>query len=234
MNNNEEVVTLEQYRNRYALYKMDPDLMQVRATHPFFYVWDDHEVDNNWSRLVPEDNQTTEEFRARRLTGTQAMYEHQPLAEQPRGYNIQLYKKIEIGDDLASIFLLDTRQFRNEIPCMETVPRANPPVPKDCPERFDPNLSILGSEQEDWLLYGLENSNKAWNIVASPSWFSQFSYYDVNGTRSINTDSFDGYPVQVSADNLQEQGRGGMGLHSIPTLSLLLTSILCCAEATNH
>src|SRR4051812_37637201 len=38
-----EIVTLEDYRLRYALYRTDPDLQEVHRQHPFITVWDDHE-----------------------------------------------------------------------------------------------------------------------------------------------------------------------------------------------
>ena len=44
-----EIVTLADYRRRYALYRLDPDLQALHATAPFAVVWDDHEVDNNWA-----------------------------------------------------------------------------------------------------------------------------------------------------------------------------------------
>ncbi|GAB84376.1 putative alkaline phosphatase [Gordonia rubripertincta NBRC 101908] len=51
-----EAVDLDDYRERYALYKSDPDLQQAHATSPFAISFDDHEVDNNWAATVPEDH----------------------------------------------------------------------------------------------------------------------------------------------------------------------------------
>ena len=46
--NGVEIKTIEDYRNRYALYKTDPLLQQVHAHFPWAVTWDDHEVDNNY------------------------------------------------------------------------------------------------------------------------------------------------------------------------------------------
>jgi len=42
-----EILTLDDYRRRYALYRTDPQLQALHATHPFIAVWDDHEVAND-------------------------------------------------------------------------------------------------------------------------------------------------------------------------------------------
>ena len=45
----QEIYTLVDYRNRYAQYKSDPDLMAAHASAPFVVTWDDHEVDNDYA-----------------------------------------------------------------------------------------------------------------------------------------------------------------------------------------
>ena len=42
-----EIYTLDDYRNRYALYKLDSDLQAAHANFPWIVTFDDHEVDNN-------------------------------------------------------------------------------------------------------------------------------------------------------------------------------------------
>jgi len=45
-----EIVTLQDYRSRYAFYRTDIDLQEVHRQHPFIVVWDDHELANDaWS-----------------------------------------------------------------------------------------------------------------------------------------------------------------------------------------
>ena len=41
---------LEEYRQKYRLYKADSDLQAMHAAHPFLSVWDDHEVEDNYAR----------------------------------------------------------------------------------------------------------------------------------------------------------------------------------------
>ena len=52
-----EIYTLDDYRNRYALYKLDSDLQAAHANFPWIVTFDDHEVDNNWAGEIPQDPQ---------------------------------------------------------------------------------------------------------------------------------------------------------------------------------
>jgi alkaline phosphatase D len=98
--NSPEIITLEDYRNRHALYKTDPDLQAAHAAFPWIVTWDDHEVDNNWADGIPEDDQTPEEFLARRVAAFQAYYEHMPLRKFsfPEAASIKLFRRFTYGD----------------------------------------------------------------------------------------------------------------------------------------
>ena len=45
--NNKEIIKLDDYRKRYALYRKDQDLQAVHQRHPFIVIWDDHELTND-------------------------------------------------------------------------------------------------------------------------------------------------------------------------------------------
>jgi alkaline phosphatase D len=78
-------VTLDQYRARYAQYKSDPALQAMHAAVPWLFVWDDHEVENDYAGLRGE--KIAQDFPARRAAAYQAYWEHQPLPKswRPRG-----------------------------------------------------------------------------------------------------------------------------------------------------
>jgi alkaline phosphatase D len=158
--NSPEIKTVDDYRNRYALYKSDPLLQRAHANFPWAVVWDDHEVDNNYAGLTPEDNQTPEEFARRRALAYQVYYEHMPLrrAVLKRGKIVEIFRRLPFGD-LAAIHLLDTRQYRTDQPCGDGQKPA-------CPESLDPKATLMGSAQERWLLRGLQQSSARWNIIA--------------------------------------------------------------------
>lgn len=80
-------MTLEDYRNRYALYKSDLDLQASHAAFPWTVTWDDHEVDNNYAGSISERYDAADAFLMRRAAAYQAYYEHMPLrrASMPKG-----------------------------------------------------------------------------------------------------------------------------------------------------
>ena len=60
------------YRARYAQYLSDADLQASRAACPWFVIWDDHEVENNYAALEPQDPADARRVRGppgRRLPG---------------------------------------------------------------------------------------------------------------------------------------------------------------------
>lgn len=156
-----ETVTLEQYRNRHALYKTDPDLQAAHAAFPWLVTWDDHEFDNNYAAEISEQpNVMAQEFLKRRADAYQAYYEHMPLrrSQLPQGPAMQLYRGVSYGR-LAKFHVLDTRQYRTDQPCGD---RNKPP----CQGVYDPHATLLGKQQEQWLCDALKQSPAKWNILA--------------------------------------------------------------------
>ena len=154
-----EPETLDAYRNRYAQYKMDPDLQAAHAAFPWIVTPDDHEVENNFAGDISEGNAPRDAFLARRAAAYQAYYEHMPLRRRsiPAGPSIQLYRQFTYGK-LASFFVLDTRQFRTDQPCNDGL---KPP----CPAVSDPAATLLGPQQERWLFDAMSKAKRRWSVV---------------------------------------------------------------------
>jgi alkaline phosphatase D len=180
--NSGEIFSLDEYRNRYALYKSDPNLQAAHASCPWIVTWDDHEVDNNYAGAVPEDDQTTAAFLARRALAYQAWWEHQPVRmAPPTGPDLRIHRSFEWGG-LASLFVLDGRQYRSNQTC-------NDGLQERCAEWFEPGRSMLGAEQEGWLAQGLRSSGSTWNVLANQVVLTHMPVFD-----SLNMDQWDGYP----------------------------------------
>jgi alkaline phosphatase D len=185
--NSPEIVTLADYRNRHALYKTDPNLQAAHAAFPWIVTWDDHEVDNNYANLIPEDDQSQQAFVARRANAYQAYYEHMPLRQSslPNGPNMQLYRRFTFGN-LAEFSVLDTRQDRTDQPCDDGLkPR--------CVQALDANTSMTGSEQEQWLFKGLDKSRSRWNVIAQQTMLAEYDFSASPDIEVFNMDQWDGY-----------------------------------------
>src|SRR5688572_31791126 len=68
------------------------------------------------------------------------------------------HRSFEWGN-LASMFVLDTRQYRDKYACGGDFGEV-------CDERDDPARSILGMEQEEWLHEGLRSAAPPWKLIA--------------------------------------------------------------------
>lgn len=148
------------YRNRHAQYKTDQFLQAAHQMCPWIVTWDDHEFANNCAGAISEKaNEPPEMYLKRRVNAYQAYYEHMPLrkAQLPQGPDLTLYRKVAFGR-LAEFMVLDTRQYRTDQPCGD----GNKPV---CPGVFDPQATLLGDAQEQWLYRQLEASRGTWNVL---------------------------------------------------------------------
>ncbi len=156
-----EILSLTDYRNRYALYRSDPHLREAHRLFPWIVTWDDHEVDNNYAGDIPEDKQTRTAFLERRANAYQAYYEFMPLrrTSMPQGSKLQLYRDFRFGT-LAHFAVLDSRQYRTDQPCGDG-------VKAPCEAVFDPNATMLGPQQEEWLKGVLRGSKSNWKVLAN-------------------------------------------------------------------
>ena len=205
-----EPMTLTDYRNRHAQYKTDPQLQRAHAACPWIVVFDDHELDNDWAAAIPQDPeiQTRKQFAARRAAALQAYYEHMPLRRSalPAGGSLQAYRSFTYGD-LATFHVLDTRQYRSDQIAECSV--AEREETGYCGGALVPGRSILGDDQERWLLDGLTISTTRWNVLANQVAFTQRDKDETPGAkqRTFNLDGWDGYVAdrQTLLDHVREQ-----------------------------
>jgi alkaline phosphatase D len=154
-----ELFTLADYRNRYAQYKADRDLMAAHASAPFIVTPDDHEVANDYAGDFDLRGTPPELFVLRRAAAYQAYYEAMPLRASalPSGSHMRIHRRLQFGS-LVDLSLLDTRQWRARQVCGER----NRTV---CPEALDPRRSILGPKQEKWLFANLADVRARWTVI---------------------------------------------------------------------
>ena len=181
-----EIMTLADYRNRYALYRTDPDLQAAHAACPFIVTWDDHEVDNNYAGDISEHNDPVQAFLERRTAAYQAYWEHMPLRRSslPHGDSMRIFRRFSYGS-LASFFVLDTRQYRTDQPCGD-----GPQQP--CRAVFDERATLLGAEQERWLFGGFSGSKTRWNVIPQQVMMAPVDRVD-GPTRVFSMDQWGGY-----------------------------------------
>lgn len=181
----DEIYSLDDYRRRYAQYKLDVDLQAAHAAAPWFAIWDDHEIDNNWAAEIDQDNTDPKLFNLRRQAAAQAYYENMPLRASsfPAGTGLQIYRRASYGQ-LVNLNLLDTRQFRSDQPCGDKW--------SWCEGVNDPKAQFMGLPQEKWLIDGLSASKATWNVIAQQVMMMDLDRDPGPGVM-VNPDSWAGY-----------------------------------------
>ena len=169
-----EIISLDDYRLRYAHYRRDPDLQAVHRQHPFAVVWDDHESANNsWQGGAGNHDAGEGSWDARKEASRQAYFEWLPIRDSGDG----LIQRVLGYGGLVDVILLDTR-----LCC-----RDEQAVDGSDPILADESRSLLGAEQEAWLAEMVTTSTAQWKLVAQQVMMGQVPQF-------TNTDQWDGYP----------------------------------------
>lgn len=173
-----EIVSLNDYDQRYASYHLDPDLQELRRLKPLCVVWDDHEVANDSSRTGAQNHQPATEgtYADRVAAASKAYFDWMPIRRPERG-SVRLYRQIDWGD-LARIVLLDTRiigrdrqlDYRTSIaPAVMSGGDVPSAIAAFRQQLDDPNRTLMGLDQERWFAQTLAQSKargQAWQIIA--------------------------------------------------------------------
>ena len=185
-------VDLEGYRQRYASYRLDPDLQAMHAAAPWVVVWDDHEVENDYARDRSRYHGDHNRFLARRRAAYQAWYEHMPVPEsmQPSAAGLDIYTSLSWGN-LAELTFLDTRQYRSYPACTPGDARA-PGWP--CGRVDDPDATLLGDIQEAWMQRVMERGNPQWQVIAQSLFMARCDASPGAGEK-LFLQNWDGYPA---------------------------------------
>ena len=174
-----ELITLYDYRTRYSQYRLDKDLRNAHASHPFINIWDDHEIANNAYVTGAQNHQEDEgPYEVRKSDAVRAFYEWLPAREGGKHY-----RSFDYGE-LAEVIMLDER--------LEGRTRQADSLTD--PSLQDVNRTLLGSQQMEWFKERLTNSRAQWKVVGNQVIYSYLNWgYEPDFT--INLDSWDGYPI---------------------------------------
>ncbi|MEP4101518.1 alkaline phosphatase D family protein [Paraglaciecola sp.] len=164
-----ELLTLEDYRNRYAIYRTDKGLNALHAAAPFIAVWDDHEIMNDtWSGGGENHNPGEGDFYERRAAAIQAYYEWLPIRPPKGDLQPHIYRTFDFAN-LLSLHMLDTRVIGRDEQ-LDYSHYINKDTQQMDSEGFiadlqDKNRSLLGKVQFDWLLNSLKTSEAKWQLL---------------------------------------------------------------------
>ncbi len=106
-----DIVSLDDYRVRHALYKRDKDLQSAHARAPWICVWDDHETANDsWvGGAENHDPKTEGPWVEREQAALRAYYEWMPIREPQPGKAFEAINRSFQFGDLATLIMVETR-----------------------------------------------------------------------------------------------------------------------------
>ncbi|PCG82665.1 alkaline phosphatase [Streptomyces sp. WZ.A104] len=157
-----EILSLTDYRTRHGNYKTDADLQALHAAHTVIAIWDDHEFANNaWSGGAQNHTPDTEGAWEQRVAAAKrAYFEWMPVRASTEG---TVYRRLRFGR-LADLHLLDLRSFRSQQASIGSG-RVD-----------DPERTVTGRAQLDWLKAGLAASGAAWQLVGTSVMISPVAF----------------------------------------------------------
>lgn len=196
-----DIVTLEDYRRRFAQYHTDPSLQALHSRAAWICTWDDHEIaDDAWSDGSLDHNPLVHgPYANRKAAGWQAYSEYLPIRPQAQREGGQLYRRFSFGS-LAELNMLDLRSYRSKQGKIT-----------DGKVIDDPNRTMTGAAQFDWLARGLRTSTARWNVIGNSVMISPVKIppLDPRTTGAVarlfglpeegltfNADQWDGYPAE--------------------------------------
>lgn len=175
--------TLDEVRRRYALWRSDPNLVRAHQQHPFFLVWDNHDLSPTPEEDLPVPPVAVPHTVTLEDT-MRAFWEWTP-SRPPRGdgsgewllvddgsYPVPedhryVYRGMSYGD-LVDVFGMDAQSG---------LPRYH--LPKDGSHVREP--SLLGRRQFEWLTDGVSASQERgtlWKMLCNQAWFSPVAVPD--------------------------------------------------------
>jgi alkaline phosphatase D len=161
----DEILMIDDYRQRYASYRTDPGLQAIHARFPMIAIWDDHEFANDTWKGGAQNHQDDEgAWNLRRDAALKAHREWLMSPEVP-------WHRYDFGD-LVSVLTLDTRMSsRDKQLDLNAALKAGPDGIKAFAsgEWQNPARTLLGAEQEAWFAREVAASVKTgqrWQLIA--------------------------------------------------------------------
>ncbi|MEH6815384.1 MAG: alkaline phosphatase D family protein [Pseudoalteromonas distincta] len=167
--NSGEIITLSDYRKRYAIYRTDQGLQALHAAAPFIAIWDDHEVTNDTYKSGAENHTPDEgDFFKRRAAAIQAYYEWLPIRPPMGEQSPQIYRTFDFGN-LISLHMLDTRVIARDKQLAysdyKNLETKQMDVARFASDLNNPSRQLLGNTQLNWLTSAITKSNAKWQVL---------------------------------------------------------------------
>lgn len=178
-----EIITLEDYRMRHSIYRLDKDLRRLHQLFPWFCIWDDHESANDsWVGGAENHNNGEGDWVVRKEASKKAYFEWLPIRDNETAGQYEIYRSVSYGK-LVDMILLDTRLTgRSE------------QVAWGSSQLNNSGRTMLGIPQRNWFLNELSASTGVYKLIAQQVMMAPLTAFGI----PVNMDQWDGYPAERS------------------------------------
>jgi alkaline phosphatase D len=197
---------LDELRRRYALWRSDPNLLAAHQQHPWFIVWDNHDIDEDYGNELPTPFDGQKSTTTLEQT-TQAFWEWTPSrpvrgdgsgafllvddGSYPEPDDTRLvYRRLPYGS-LADVFGVDTQ-----------IGLPGHGLTLDASHLPAGTPTLYGRPQFEWITQGLrasQHANVTWRVVNNQAWFSPADVPDGSGLPRLGLSRWVDYPGERAA-----------------------------------
>jgi alkaline phosphatase D len=170
-----DIVTMNDYRTRHALYKSDLNLQAAHAKMPWITIWDDHEFANNGYVNGAENHKPTTQgdWVTRKNIAAKVYHEWMPIRTPDVNNLLKIYRRFDFGN-IFTLHMLDTRiegrdrQYDDYGDADQGIGRYLAGITPNAEGiRPDASRKMMSSEQQNWLTSGMNASTATWQVVGN-------------------------------------------------------------------
>lgn len=215
-----EIVSLDDYRKRYAQYRSDPDCQALHAAMPMIAVWDDHEIANDtWKDGAENHNPQDGDFALRKAAAIRAYHEWLPTRVTDARRPERIYRSFDFGN-LMSLHMLDTRVIdrARQLDYANYLGAGGFNAAAFTADMADPTRELLGAEQTGWLQHQLAASGATWQVLGQQVLMGRMNIPAPVALQSISFSDYTAlvYKAQAAPETLTESERAILAQPSIP------------------
>lgn len=200
-----DIVTMNDYRTRHALYKSDLNLQAAHAKMPWITVWDDHEFTNNAyiSGAENHNSATQGDWVTRKNIAAKVYHEWMPIRTLDANNLLKIYRRFDFGN-IFTLHMLDTRiegrdrQYDDYRDADGGFARYLAGLtPNAAGIRPDASRQMMSSEQQNWLTTGMGASNATWQMLGNQTLMARL-WFPVSVTSTFRANPA-GVPVAINS-----------------------------------
>jgi alkaline phosphatase D len=165
-----DIVSLDDYRTRYAQYRSDPNLQAMHAAMPWITVWDDHEFANNaWVDGAENHNSATQgNWATRKAIAARVYHEWMPIRTPDASNLFKIYRRFDFGN-IFTLHMLDTR-IEGRDKQYDSYGDADGGLGRYATaltNGTDATHRMMSTTQQNWLTSGMAASTATWQILGN-------------------------------------------------------------------